>query len=123
MDIERTPFVSEQAYFASAPNVAGMMTEDQKVILRPELQGQARDSVKRNEIIRLMLQKYMPTSQLNPAQQQMFQGTPYQNDQQNAMRSVFARGASGDPSANMNFEQDAELRKLQQFGGLLAPMN
>jgi tryptophanase len=119
MGIERFPWMKEQAYLSSAPNTPGMMTNDQRVILSPQLQGQSRDSVRLNELIRLRLRNYQPTSQLNQMQQQMFRGTPYENDPQNAMRSVIARQVSGDPSANIDFTQDAEIRKLQQLGGLL----
>jgi hypothetical protein len=117
LGIEREPFVSEHAYFAANPNVAGMMTEDQKVILRSDLQGQARDSVRQNEMARLLMQGYSPRSNLNSSQVAQFRGTPYENDKVNAMRSILARGLSGDPSANMDFSQDSELRRMREVGG------
>lgn len=119
LDIERSPYVSEMAYFSSAPNVAGMMTEDGRVILRPELQGKSRDAVRLNEASRLALQNYLPSSLLTNEQQAMFRGTPYGMDATNGIRSIIARGLSGDPSAMLSFEQDAELRKLTALGGLL----
>lgn len=114
---ERYPWMSEQAYFASVPNVAGMMTPDQRVILRPELQGDARDSVKINEMMRLFLQSHVPTSKLNDKQKAMFRGTPYETDEENALRSILARGVAKDPSANMDFSQDTELRRLMGLFG------
>lgn len=119
LNTERYPWSSEQAYFASAPNVAGMMTQDQRVILRPELQGDSRDSVKLNELMRLRLQGYMPVSKLTKPQVEMFKETPYAADATNALRSIFARKISGDPSASLDFSQDAEIRKMRQLGGLL----
>ena len=119
-DLEREPFISELTYFATNPNVAGMMTEDQRVILQPTLQGSARDAVLRNEAARLALQNYKPTSSLTNEQLELFKDTPYQNDRENALRSILARIISGDPSAQATFEQDTELRKLRQPGGLLS---
>ena len=77
LDKERFPYVSELSYFALNPNVAGMMTEDNMVILRPDLFGDSRDSVRKNEAIRLLLSGYAPTSQLTRPQSDMFKGSAY----------------------------------------------
>lgn len=118
-DIERSPYVSELQYFAQNPNVAGMKTEDQRVILRPDLFGRSRDAVLKNEYARLLMQDYKPKSLLTDQQHGFFRGTPYQHDPDNAMRSVFARLLTGDPSVRPSFQQDSELRRMKQMGGLL----
>lgn len=118
-DIERSPYVSELQYFAQNPSVAGMKTEDKRVVLRPDLFGQPREAVRKNEYARLLMEDYKPQSLLTDQQQGFFRGTPYQNDPDNAMRSVLARLLTGDPSVSPSFQQDSELRRLKQIGGLL----
>jgi hypothetical protein len=117
--LTRQPFVSEMGYFASNPAVAGMMTPDQRVTMPPDIRL-GRSNVELNETIRLLLQKYSPQSSLTEQQKQFFQGTPYATDEQNALRSIIARAISGDPSAKLSFEQDAEVRRLLGLGGMLS---
>ena len=90
----------------------------QSVVMPPDYR-MGRDNVRKNETLRLLLQDYAPSSTLTDDQAQMFGGSAYANDSDNAKRSILARGASGDPSARMSFEQDAELRKLRSLGNLL----
>ncbi len=119
LDLERSPYISEHAYFAANPRTAGMMTEDGRVVLQPMLMGQSRDAVKLNETARLAMLGYTPSSTLTDSQKSFFSGTPYESDSQNAIKSVFARIFSGDPSVTPSFEQDSEYRKIRQIGGLL----
>jgi len=121
-DRERQPYISELGYFAANPNVAGMMTEDQRVILQPGMPYGQANAVYKNELARLLMQDYQPKSRLTDQQKQFFTGTPYERQPANALLSVFARGLTGDPSANLSFEQDRELRGLTSYGGLLGGM-
>ena len=117
-NIQRQPTLSEIAYFSANPNVAGMMTEDQRVTLPPDTRF-GRESVLLNEKLRLLLQNYAPKSKLSDLQRDMFSGSAYANDPTNAMRSILARIGSRDQSANATFEQDSEYRRLSGLGGLL----
>jgi hypothetical protein len=79
----RKPYKSELEFFKKRPEVAGMATEDSKIILNP-------------------------FSSNNPQEEQksMFKGSEYETDEQSAKQSIIARFLTGDPSAgNVTKEQ------------------
>lgn len=119
MPLLRNPYVSEEMYFATSPNVAGMMTEDGKVILNPSLAGSARRSVYNNERARLHLKDNPPSFELTEDQKAMLENTTYANAADDYRKStIAARLFSGDPSAGKpSFEQDAYVRRLRSLLG------
>lgn len=114
----RTPYKSELTFFKERPEVAGMATEDNKIILNPfsTLSPQEKMAVAKNEALRI----YMRQNEINPnfdltgSQQKMFAGTEYEKDPISAKQSILARILSGDPSAkDATLDQTLEAQKLQ----------
>jgi hypothetical protein len=115
----RTPYKSELTFFKGRPEVAGMATEDNKIILNPfsPLSPQEKMAVAKNEALRI----YMRQNEINPsfdltkAQQKMFVGTEYEKDPVSAKQSILARILSNDPSAkDATLDQTLEAQKLQE---------
>jgi len=100
----RQPYPGEAAFFRNNPNVAGMATEDNKVILNPytKLSDQERQAVVVNETARVLMRqpKYQPTFELTPEQRSFLDSTTYRKAPQLAQKAtIAARIISGDPSA------------------------
>jgi len=113
----RKPFASEMQYFQSNPQVAGMATEDDKVILNPfsKIPVQNRESVVQNEMSRnYMKNNLRPSFDLTNEQVQTLKNTPYGHaeQEQNAKETIAARIFSGDPSAGKPTAQQLEFVDL-----------
>ena len=96
---------SEEAYFKENPSVAGMATEDGKIILNKHsgLSDKQRRAVAENEAIRLFLRDnhIRPTFVATPDQLKSFEGTSYA-DPKNRLdlkHTLLARILTEDPSA------------------------
>jgi hypothetical protein len=105
-------FPGEDKYFRQNPQTAGMMTEDQRVIINPYLpEGINTDAVKVNEAARLFMRYglFRPGFELTDNQKQGFKGTSYEfAPKQDQRDTIAARIVSGDPSAgNISGDQKA----------------
>lgn len=97
----RDPFPSEDAYFKSNPTVAGMATEDGKIILNPYsgLSPTEQEGVIKNEGARLDMRAMdLPDFQITDEQRDQFVGTPYADNSQAMRETILGRIISGDPS-------------------------
>jgi hypothetical protein len=105
----RDPYKGEDTYFKTHPNVGGMMTDDNKIILNPysKLNAQEQQAVATNEALRLFmkLKKVNPEFELTENQNKFFKGTEYENSPEEAKKSIIARILTGDPSAQ-DFSKD-----------------
>ena len=115
----RTPYKSELDFFKGRPEVAGMATEDNKIILNPfsSLSPQEKMAVAKNEALRIYmrLNEITPTFDLTKDQKSMFIGTEYEKDPISAKQTILARILSGDPSAkDATLDQTLEAQKLQE---------
>lgn len=115
----RKPFPGELTFFKERPEVAGMATEDDKIILNPysELTPVEKEAVARNEALRIYMKQnnISPEFDLTKAQEKMFAGTEYEKDPIAAKQSILARILSGDPSAkDATLDQTLEAQKLQE---------
>ena len=120
----RQPYPSEDAFFRSRPDVAGMAAEDGSVILNPysRLSHQEQEAVALNEAARVVMRTrtdLRPDFRLTPEQEAAFgrYGTA-----EEAQATVAARILSGDPSAGTpTAEQLAFVRRLASVMGLRTP--
>lgn len=129
---DRQPYPSEQNYFAANPRVAGMATEDGKVILN-DFSGMSprdREAVRTNELARLLMQSnpaYRPSfGSLTPQQSQNLLSTTYADaPEQPRQETIAARLFSGDPSGGtVTPEQSQFVNALRNYFGVLgAPFN
>ena len=120
----RDPFESELKFFKSRPEVAGMATEDNKIILNPysKLSKEEQQAVANNEAMRLFMKvaKIAPEFELTPEQAGFFKGTEYEKDPIAARQTILARILSGDPSAKTATEEQQKaaqdfLKYVEQF--------
>ncbi len=114
----RSPFKGELDFFRERPEVAGMATEDAKIILNPfsSLSDKEKRSVAINEAIRLYMKdnEVQPDFELTDEQKKLFEGTEYAADEAAAKQSILARILSGDPSArNATLDQTLAAQKLK----------
>jgi hypothetical protein len=103
----RTPTRSEDSYFSRNPNVSGMATSDNKVILNPysKLTDIEKQAVIKNETARIIMRTtdLKPTFALTKEQSLKFKGY---GSKQNIRETIVGRIISGDPSAlNITDEQ------------------
>jgi len=122
---DRQPYASERNYFSANPQVAGMATEDGKVVLNP-FSGLSRgesDAVRTNELARLLMRDnpaYKPAfGALTPQQSQNLLSTTYANaPEQTQQETIAARLFSGDPSGGVATpEQDQFVNALRAYFG------
>ena len=110
---QREPTVSEREFFKSRPEVAGMATDDNAVILNPysTLKPEQKDAVLLNERARVYMRSSgsRPDFPLTPEQRTQFKD--YSKDEQDIRETIAARAFSGDPSANATQEQKAWVAK------------
>lgn len=118
----RSPYQGELQFFQKNPQVAGMATEDKRIILNPAsgLSDKERMSVAQNEAIRLFMQDkgFQPAFELTPEQMSFFQkmNADYAKPQNKmaARQTILARILSGDPSAGTpTKEQMQEANRLK----------
>lgn len=112
-DLLRDPYQSEIDYFNSNHNVAGMATEDNKIIMNPNFKGSdmERNAVIQNEEARIYMRtNNPPTFDITEDQQSRFStyGSPV-----DIRSTIAARILSGDPSAG-----DATEEQRMFVGGL-----
>ena len=116
-DIVRKKLYSgEDKYFKENPNVTGMMTEDNKVIINPysNLSDEEKQVVIRNEIIRLNFKNnnIIPNIKITDKQREFFKNTPYETNEDAMKQTIMARVLTNDPSVNPTQEQIAAAAKL-----------
>jgi len=108
-------YPGEDKYFKENPNVGGMMTEDNKVIINPysNLTDNEKQAVIKNEKIRLNFKKnnIVPDIDITEEQRALFKGTPYENNEDAMKQTIVARIMTGDPSANATKEQTIVANK------------
>lgn len=101
----RKPYVEENVYFKKNKDVAGMATEDNKIILNPysSLNEKQLQVVAENEAIRLFLKdkKIEPMFNVTPEQQASFANTEYGKPENllNLKHTLISRILTGDTSA------------------------
>ena len=105
-------------YFTAHPEVAGMaigagmngIEGQRRVVLNPQLNNKAKDSVYRNESYRHYFDENniaLPT--LTEEQRRAYNGTPYEGLDTQIQRTEAARYLSGDPSHHLTEEQKNRL--------------
>lgn len=101
--VERKPYQSELDYFKSNPHVAGMASEDNRVVANPysKISPEEMQAVKLNEFARLHMRKNgAPEFQLTNEQIEFLKGGSYKDASHSDRAStIAARILSGDPSA------------------------
>ncbi len=109
----RSPYPGEMQYFARNPKTAGMMTEDNRIILNPAsgLSNTEKMAVAENEAIRLWLKSnnIKPDFDLSDSQMSFFKsmGADYAKPENKlqAQHTIIARALTGDPSVGKLTEQ------------------
>ena len=100
MPLLREPFTGELEYFKKNPNVAGMATEDDKVIFNPfsNMHPKQSESIYKNEASRVFMRKgqYRPRFELTKEQLEAFKD--YSTDVQDIRETIAARALAGDQS-------------------------
>lgn len=108
----RDPFDSESNYFWQNKHVAGMASDDGRIVLNPysTLKPHELDAVARNEAARLYMRerKFNFDFDPTPEQVQSFRGTAYERDPFNMKATILARAISGDPSAGTLSQRQRE---------------
>jgi hypothetical protein len=123
--VERIANQSELEYFKKHPEVGGMATEDNRVIINPysKLNAQERDAVRLNETARIHMRKSPPPNfAITDDQKRMLQSNGYGNASPADQRAtIAARILSGDPSAGTATpEQRAYVDRLRTEMGVPA---
>ena len=116
----RDLYPGEDKYFKDNPNVGGMATEDQYVILNPysKLSPQEKSAVRVNEAARLYMNKHgVPNVSLTKEQEQNLAGLgEYASaEPQYRKATMLARILSGDPSAGTPTMEQSEAIKPMLF--------
>jgi hypothetical protein len=105
-------YPSEDEYFRKNPNVAGMATEDERVILNPYSPKDVnKDAVYKNEAARIYMRKSKerPTFAVTEQQKQLLAGTTYENaSEQDQRETIVGRILSQDPSAGQATPEQLE---------------
>jgi hypothetical protein len=115
----RKPYASELKYFKKNANVAGMATEDNRVILNPysNLNPDQYQSVAVNEASRIMMRQpeFKPDFELTNQQKSFLDTTTYRNATEDERRAtIAARILSGDSSAGVaTSEQNMFVDRLK----------
>ena len=122
----RDPEEGELAFFKKKPTVAGMATDDNKIILNPYSKNtpEEQQAVARNEALRLFMNKtkYSPTFDLTDEQKDFFKGSAYAKNPEAARQTILARILTGDPSAkNATPEQIKAAQELGNYIQQFAP--
>lgn len=116
----REPFEGELTYFKQNPNVSGMATDDNKVILNPfsGLKDSEYQSVAINEAARIVMRnpKYKPDFELTDQQLRFLDSTSYRNASEDDRKAtIAARIISGDPSGGVpTSEQSMFINDIKQ---------
>jgi hypothetical protein len=117
----RKPEDSELEYFKNNPNVTGMATEDNRVILNPysKLTDKEKEAVALNEAARIKMRtdkSLAPNFELTPSQAEFLNSNTYkQASDADRKATIAARILSGDPSAGTPTEEQTQfVNKLRQ---------
>jgi hypothetical protein len=114
-------FAGEDTYFKQNPNVAGMATEDGKIIINPysTLSNTEKKAVVKNEAFRLYMREnnVVPNFAVTPQQKEAFKNTEYNGNETALKQTIVARILTGDTSALATPEQKAEAKRIQQQAG------
>jgi hypothetical protein len=114
----RDPEEGELAFFKKKPNVAGMATDDNKIILNPFSKNSPAEqqAVAQNEALRLFMKKtnFAPVFDLTDEQKEFFKGSAYATDQDAARQTILARILTGDPSAKTATPE--QIKAAQELG-------
>lgn len=98
--LQRDPYESEVEYFKKNPHVAGMATEDEKVIFNPfsKVIPKHSDSIYKNEASRIYMKKngMRPDYEITEDQKKRFEGY---GSPQDVKETIVGRGISGDESS------------------------
>ena len=110
----REPYESELTYFKKNPHVAGMATEDDRVIFNPysSVIPHQSDAIYKNESSRTFMKKFnrQPKYELTDDQKSRFKD--YGSDSE-IKSTIAARGLSGDESSGeMTSEQKHFIKRL-----------
>lgn len=110
----RTPYRSEDDYFAANPSVAGMASGE-AVVLNPYSENglDQQQSVIDNEAARLELDRLgmTPAFGLEQGFRDQFNGTPYEGNETALRHTLAARGFADDPSAHITPEQREFIKR------------
>ena len=122
----RDPEKGELEFFKKRPEVAGMATDDNKIILNPYSKNTPENQklVAQNEALRLFMRQQgtNPKFELTDEQNKFFKGTEYEKDKAAAKQTILARILTGDPSAkNVTPEQIKAAQELRDSVQQLAP--
>jgi hypothetical protein len=116
----RDLYPGEDKYFRENPNVSGMATDDDKVILNPYsgLKPEEYQAVAINESARVLMRQpqYTPDFDLTESQISFLDTTTYRNaPEQDRKATIAARLLSGDPSAGApTAQQSVFVKTLRQ---------
>ena len=117
----RKPYEGEMQYFQKNQHVAGMATDDGKIILNPfsNLKPEEYQSVAVNESARLLMRKdpsLVPNFELTDQQMRMLDTGTYRNaDPVDRRATIAARLLAGDPSGGVpTSEQQAFVDSLKK---------
>ncbi len=121
----RSPYQGELQFFQKNPQVAGMATEDNRIILNPAsgLTEQERMAVAQNEALRLFMKQknFSPDFDLTDEQMKFFKdmGAAYAKPENKmaARHTILARIMSGDPSAGT--PSDAQMQAVKKLKAML----
>ena len=111
----RNPQDDELDYFKNNPNVTGMATDDNRIILNPfsKLTDKEKELVALNEAARIKMRtdaKLAPNFELTPAQVEFLNSNTYkQASDQDRKATIAARILTGDPSAGTPTEEQNQF--------------
>jgi hypothetical protein len=113
----RDPYKSELEFFKKRPEVAGMATDDSKIIINPfsTLSKNELNSVLQNEALRIFMRqnKVNPSFDLTKSQMEAFRGSEYEKDANASKQTILARILTGDPSAkDVSLDQTIEAQSI-----------
>jgi len=113
----RKPYKSEINFFVDRPEVAGMASEDNKIVLNPYSKNSPEQQryVAQNEALRLFMTQnnFVPNFSLTKEQKNFFKNTEYAQDEDAAKQSIIARYLTNDPSMqNITQDQSSYAKKL-----------
>lgn len=118
----RDPYDSERDYFQKNPHVAGMASEDDRIVMNPfsKLSEREKQAVILNEAARVHMRRgLMPAPRFSLTSEQEAAFSQYSPNAEDRAATVAARILSGDPSALKPTPEQLEyVQQLRQFMGV-----